>query len=179
VSPSNCRTALSLASGAGYTCSSGMPNPSVQGRAFNPGSSIMRFRSSGYFIADSAITRLPTLYRATLVNSSGTTSAQVQELLSGVEDFQLIFGVDSSNPADNVIDRYYDSDAITQDTADAGSGWIGWDRVLTARYTFILRSAAPVFSANTAVDLGDGYTFNDRFMRQKVQATVKLRNRGN
>jgi len=177
-SPGNCRKALSTSSGGAYSCVSGQPSASEKGREFGPGSAIMRYRTSGYYLANSDVTDEPTLYRASLVNGSGNASAQSQELLTGVEDMQVIFGVDNSDPSDGIIDRYYDSDGITVDEATSASGWVGWDRVLTAQMTFILRSSRPVFASNTEVDLGDGDTFNDRFIRQKVRSTTYLRNRG-
>ncbi len=49
---------------------------------------------------------------------------------------------------------------------------------MSARVTLIMRSTRELFNENTAVDLGEGYTFNDRFMRQKVTTTIRIRNRG-
>ena len=75
------------------------------------------------------------------------------------------------------MNRYYSANEITVDLATVGS-FIAWDRVLTARVTLILRSNTPVFPSNTAVNLGEGFTYNDRYMRQKVSSTVRIRNRG-
>lgn len=176
VSPGNCHKALTGPSGP-YACDS-TPSASYSGDTFPPGSSLMRFRSTAYFIKVSPRTGLPALYRQSLITSSGSATTEAQELASGVEDFEIIYGVDTDSVADGIADRYFSANQITVDKATAGSGWIGWDRVLSARVTLIARSNRQVFESNTAVDLGDGDTFNDRYLRQKATATVRVRNRG-
>ncbi len=178
MSPGNCKKALSTATGEGYTCGTASePANSVTGVAFPPGSALMKFSSQAYFISTSEVTGLPTLFRMTLGNASGVAANQVEEVVSGVEDMEIVYGVDTDAAADNLVNRYYSANEITVDLATVGS-FIAWDRVLTARVTLILRSNTPVFSGNTAVNLGEGFTYNDRYMRQKVSSTVRIRNRG-
>lgn len=176
--PGNCDKAL----GGGYDCSPECAADSECGPPtdyeFPKGSSLMEFVSHAYFVKDSDVTGLPTLYRSQLFNDSGTADIVWEEVVSGVEDFEVVYGVDTTDPADGVPDRYYSANEITVKEATAAEAWVGWDRVLSARVTLIMRSARPRSPVNTAVDLGDGYTFNDRFMRQKVSTTVRVRNRG-
>lgn len=174
VSPGNCHKALS----SGYDCDSS-PHPSFSGATYPPGSFLMEFVSHAYFVRESDTTGIPSLYRQTLVNSSNAATTEAQELVSGVEDLEIIYGVDTNaTDPDGIVDRYYSADQITALTAASGTAWVGWDRVMSARVTLIMRSTRELFNENTAVDLGEGYTFNDRFMRQKVTTTIRIRNRG-
>ena len=176
VTPGNCHAALSRNAGGGYRCD-GPPPAGNLGISYPAGSSLMRFVSHGYFIGDSAITGLPSLFRMTFERSGSTSTNSIEELVSGVEDMEVIYGVDLSATPDGVIDRYYSADAITLEEA-AAPNYLAWDRVMTARVTLIMRSTRPVFERPLAIDLSEGFTFNDRFMRQKVTTTVRLRNRG-
>ena len=178
-SPGNCHSALSNSSGtnyAGYDCSA-TPAGGELGLSYPAGSTIMRFSSNAYFVKNSPNTGLPSLFRETLVAVGSSATSQSREFVSGVEDFQIIYGVDNDATADNTIDRYYSAANITDLVGDVGNGYVGWDRVLSARFTLILRSMRPVYAENTSVNLGDGDIFNDRYMRQKVSSTVKIRNR--
>lgn len=178
VSPGNCSKALSNADGSGYDCTS-PPSPSVTGVIFPPGSKVMKFKSSAYFIKNSPTTGVPSLYRQTLVRSGGTATTQAQELVSGVEDMEIIYGVDTTaTTPDGIVDQYYSASSITLSEATAVSGWIGWDRVVSVRLTLIMRSNHEVHPSNTSVDLGDGYTFNDKYIRQKLTISSRIRNRG-
>lgn len=178
MNPGNCKKALSTATGGGYTCGTASePGNSETGVSFPPGSALMKFSSQAYFISTSEVTGLPTLFRMTLGTVGGEAANEVEELVSGVEDMEIVYGVDTDATADNLVNRYYTANEITVDLATAGS-FVAWDRVLTARVTLILRSNTPVFPGNTTVNLGEGFTYNDRYMRQKVSSTVRLRNRG-
>lgn len=177
--PGNCRTALSNSAAtnyAGYDCSA-PPGAAELGVAFSAGSTIMRYSSNAYFVRTSPATGLPALFKQTLTGASGTATSQQLELISGVEDFQILYGVDNDATPDGDIDRYFSAATITSKVATAANSYVAWDRVLSARITLVLRSMRPAYAENTAVDLGDGDTYNDRFMRQKVSSTVQIRNR--
>lgn len=70
---------------------------------------------------------IPSLRRVALVNGP---AVQNQVLVSGVENLQVQFGLDSIND-DRIIDRYVDASAMT--TAD-------WDKVYAAKIWLLLRS---------------------------------------
>lgn len=180
ISPGNCSKALSSSSGGGYECGGpDEPSPSFTGMTFTPGSSVLEYIAHAYYLAESPVTELPSLYREELVAAGNAAATQAQELVSGVERMEILYGVDTTPTAsDGTVDRYFEADDITVKEATGVSGWVGWDRVTTVRLDLVLRSARPVFAENTAVDLGDGYTFNDRFMRQRVNSTIRIRNRG-
>lgn len=156
--------------------------------SFPLGSQLMRFSANAYFIADSAATGLPTLWRETFFyNEDPLVNAlqpNAQELITGVEDMIITYGVDT------------DTDGIANIYQVAGAGGVAnWSAVVSVNLTLILRSAVPVYSANTPVSLNLGVLqdpddndksivasdgtadFNDRFMRQKVSTTIRLRNR--
>lgn len=139
----------------------------------------MKFKSSAYFIKNSPTTGVPSLYRQVLVRNGGDATTQAQELVSGVEDMEIIYGVDTTaTTPDGIVDQYYSASSILLSEATAVSGWIGWDRVVSVRLTLIMRSNHEVHPSNTSVDLGDGYTFNDKYIRQKLTISSRIRNRG-
>ncbi|WP_370981551.1 PilW family protein [Agaribacterium sp. ZY112] len=178
--PGNCKKALSATnSGGAYSC--GGPNEpanNVSGVTYGPGSALLKFKTSGYFVGTSSVSGLPTLYRVVLKEGSSSATTIAQEFLPSVENMQVVYGVDN-NPTDSdcVVDRYYSADQITVNEATSATGWVGWDRVLTARVVLILRSKNQVYPKDTKTDLGAGYTYEDRYLRQRVSSTVSLRNR--
>ena len=96
VTPGNCHRALSNTNrgGSAYDCDS-PPATARKGVDYPNGSSIMRFVSHAYFVGTSDITGLPTLFRMELIQSGTTVNNQIRELVSGVENMQLIYGVDT------------------------------------------------------------------------------------
>lgn len=176
--PGNCYHALSGPSGTNfpaYDCSS-VP-ASGDGLSYPSGSTIMRYLSNAYYVKTSPATGLPTLFKQTLVASGGAASSQARELISGVEDLEIVYGVDNDATPDDTVDRYLSASSITAQVGASGNSYVAWDRVISARITLVLRSMREVFPQATSVDLGDGDTFNDRFMRQKISSTVRIRNR--
>uniref|UniRef100_UPI0039810592 PilW family protein n=1 Tax=Salmonella sp. s59944 TaxID=3159720 RepID=UPI0039810592 len=81
-----------------------------------------KYRNSSSFI--------PSLYRQTLTTSSGSVATEGQELVSGVTDLQILYGVGTPN-ADGtlVISAYAEARNVTD-----------WTRVLAVRVTVILES---------------------------------------
>jgi type IV pilus assembly protein PilW len=151
----------------------------AENKEFPAGSQLMRFSSSAYYVANSANTGLPTLWRETLVRRGVTAQAKAQELISGVEDIQLIYGVDTDATLDGIANQYFDANEIHD-----------WSKVVSLNLTLILRSARHVYSINTATRLDfdvdkDGSIetngdddYDDRYLRKKISTTIKIRNRG-
>ncbi|MDG1773479.1 MAG: PilW family protein [Oceanicoccus sp.] len=153
----------------------GAPNSSAY--TYPPGSGVYEFVSKAYYIGtSSADDAVPALFVKKL-DSDGDVSI-AEELVSGVEDFQILYGVDTQAlSADGKVNRYLTSANITQDVADAGSGWIGWDRVLSVRLQLVARSRDPVLQQTTSqTPIAGGVTYNDKYMRQLITTTVQLRN---
>lgn len=131
-------------------------------RVLATNSELYELVSHGYYVRDeSAVTGQPSLVRVSLSSTGGTTT---QELVSGVDDVQILYGV----PVGNTW-QYFDSAAL-------GTNEDNWKDVKSVRMNIVLRSAFPVFPRNTAVDLGDGFTYNDQYMRQLVSFSGSLRN---
>lgn len=136
------------------------------GELFNEGSTLYRYRSHGYYIrASSPTTGLPSLNRVSLTSGG---NIQSQELLSGVESMDVFYGIYDATVNPPTI-QY-------KAAADVGTNDDDWRDVISVHAIFVLRSSRFVFGENTIVDLGQGYTFNDRFLRQLVTISTNLRN---
>ncbi len=159
-----CNAACTATSCGGYGTSTG---------AYSPGSKIMRFISRAYFVGPSTvIADVPALKRQTLVMKS-TLTTQSEEIAQGVEDMQLLFGVDTN--ADGDVNQYRTAAQMDVDSSGAIDGK-DWDKVKSVRIALIFRSQNPVSPANQTQVL-NGVTYNDRYLRQAVNATVVIRNR--
>ena len=95
--------------------------------------------------------------------------ATPQELVPGIEQFQVVLGVDTDG--DRSVDDYVSADAVAD-----------WDQVIAARVWLLARSECvegghdDTFSYAMG-DLSPAYTPSDNFRRQLSVATVQLRNR--
>jgi type IV pilus assembly protein PilW len=99
---------------------------------------------------------VPSLFRVRL-DTNGQPVAE--ELLPGIEDFQVQYGVGG---------QYIDADAVAD-----------WSQTVTARFWLLIRSecAESGFIDNRTYVLGDqNYTPNDSFRRQLYSSVVMFRN---
>lgn len=150
-------------------------------QAYGDGSSVMTFVANGYFIADSDILPgTPALKRRVLVSSG----ARSEELAQGVEDMQLLFGISDATVEPGTVIQYLEADEI-----------VDWNTVIAVRIQLMLRSQTEVLDENVGIrDLDDFNTVLtgaavaepdcvadpdecDRFLRQVVTSTVRIRNR--
>lgn len=140
--------------------------------SYGPGSKVMRFISRAYFIGPSnVLTGMPALKRQSLVMETALTTKS-EEIAQGVEDMQLLYGVDTNADAD--VNQYRTAAQMDVD----GNGVINntdWDKVRSVRFALVFRSQNPVGANQTQVL--NGVTYNDRYLRQAVNATVLIRNR--
>jgi type IV pilus assembly protein PilW len=137
-------------------------------KAYQQDAEIRKPSSVTYYIRNGP-SGIPALWR--LDNFSGGSV----ELVEGVENMQITYGVDTDATADGIVDRYVTANQIPVGGND-------WDRVITARLTLLLRSISGNALQNPAT-----YTFNfegatlnygpDRILRQQYTTTVQLRNR--
>lgn len=165
------------------SCSSGsVGDVGATGNAaqYSAGSTLLPFVANAYFIDESTFdSTLPALHRVFINGTSGgVTQRTTEELVSGVEDMQISYGVDNDSVADGQANRYYSADQISpNDIATTASGNIGWDRVVSVRFQLVMRSRNIVLPKNnTTAYLGN--TPADRYLRQIVSSTVQLRNAG-
>jgi type IV pilus assembly protein PilW len=135
------------------------------GLAFRQGSRVVPVDTVVYYIRDSATVRNgvrnPSLWRVTVAEGA-------QELVEGVEQMQVLYGVASaSNPL--VVASYEKASAVTN-----------WNRVISVSIALLIRSVeptSPVDESRTYNLLGtDVVTPNDRYQRTLYTTTVALRN---
>ena len=118
---------------------------------------------------------IPSLRRQTLVNGG---VIQDQEMIPGVENLQIQFGVDTNN--DGNVERYVDTDSPILDPLSVG--FIPGAEVLSVRVWMLVRATQQENLYNDAgpyippdADLG-AIAPNDAFRRLQVSSTVFLRN---
>ena len=145
---------------------------------YSAGSMLLPFVGHAYFIDESTFdSNLPSLHRVSITTTGGVAGSTTEELVSGIEDMQISYGVDNDIVADGQANRYFTADQIPDDIASVAGGNIGWDRVVSIRIQLVMRSRNIVLPQNnTTAYLGN--TPADRFLRQIVSTTVQLRNAG-
>jgi type IV pilus assembly protein PilW len=119
-----------------------------------------------HLVRDSSETGMPALRRFALTNKG---VMQSQEIIPGVENFQVLLGIDRD--ADNIVDGFVNPDAT------AGKA------VLAVRFWLLLRSPSP---EPGHIDTGPWYSIDtnadnpfrpgDKYRRITAQRTIWLRN---
>ncbi|MEH6558757.1 MAG: PilW family protein [Oceanicoccus sp.] len=165
------------------SCSSGSVGDALAtGNAaqYSAGSTLLPFVANAYFIDESSFdNNLPALHRVSISGTAGGVPQIItEELVSGVEDMQILYGVDNDIVADGQANRYFTANQISpNDIATAATGNIGWDRVVSIRVQLVMRSRNIVLSNNNTTAYLDN-TPADKYLRQIVSTTVQLRNAG-
>lgn len=131
-------------------------------RTFNAGAQLLTATSVVYFIADGLSGR-PSLWQ----NLNGVSL----ELLEGVEDMHITYGVDTDADQDYVPNEYVPADDD-----------INWSRVVSVRVELLVASiedkVSPEFQTYTfPTDAEEPTTADDYRLRQIFTTTVALRNR--
>ena len=138
--------------------------PLYDGPGYNPGeSSIYKFISNIYYIAPAQDTA-----GQALTNNRGLPVLSLwriqeannpEEILRGVENLQIVYGVDSTpappSAGDGRVDQYQNASSLAD-----------FNRVITARIELMVNSIDSIGSQN------------DGILRRTFSHTVKLRNRG-
>ena len=144
-----------------------------------------RLLASGYFVStQSAITGVPSLRRK-FIQADGTTGGE--EIMIGVEDMQIQFGIDTDvpgtpvapNPNRGSIDRYVNPDDPIIDPTNGAFNPNA--EILAVRVWLLLRAESPENGLvdNTIYQYADrnfGVAFTDRFRRLLVSKTIYIRN---
>ncbi len=132
--------------------------------------SVFRWQSNAYFIGTDANGQ-PTLFRSSLL-PDGDNNLQADDyttvaLASGIEDMQLLYGIDTG--VDEYADTYVTADNVTN-----------WDAVRSIRIGLLLRSDNNVTQAPRSIVFNgttvNGGTGADRRLRTVYTTTVSLRN---
>lgn len=123
----------------------------------------VRLRDTGSAISSS---NPPALYRRT---GDGVT----EELVEGVEDMQIEYGVDTSNPAvcsnnDGGVDTYVIANDV-ESTAPCATSAEDWKKVLSVRVKLTMRSTEDNVTTETVG--------GDKRLRKVFTTTIAIRNR--
>lgn len=164
VSPGNCSQLLH-----GNVSCQHPPAPGTVGEPYSVGSRMMSLSSQAFYVGISKLGGdMPALYRERLDYANGKVSTSAQELLQGVENLQILYGVDTMNN-DGRADIYL----------KANDAAINWDAVVSVRIDMRLRSIHPVYPRDEDYGVFQGVVGSDgsdRFMRKAVSMTLQLRN---
>lgn len=152
---------------------------------YTAGSRVYHLKAVTYYIGTNPAGE-PALYRLTPSGSNATPTAE--ELVEGVEDMQVSYGVDTSVPADGEVD-FVDPDGdgnpyLTATQVESGSvpGTTNdekWQRVVSVKVSLLMRTTEDGITPNSQT-----YTFNgaatlagDRRLRKVFTHVIKVRNR--
>lgn len=144
------------------------------GTTFGTGSRLYRLSANTYYV-DTNPAGVRSLYRLRAIGGDEVA----EELVEGVEDFQVTYGVDTSATADGNADAY-----LTATQVNSGS-WGAtteedWARVLSVRVSLLMQTVEDNIVPKTQT-----YSYNgvsgivapDRRLRKVFTHVVKLRNR--
>ncbi len=159
-SPGNCTTNLK----GNFDCSD---TSTSSAGTYDEDAQILRMKNTIFYIADgrknSQGAAIPALYRS-YVSSDGTTILS-EELIEGIENFQILYGEDTDGTADGIANRYRTADNVSD-----------WTKVASVRLFILARSIDPTVGDKTNTFLGT--TTTDRYIRRQYTATIQVRNHG-
>lgn len=163
-SPGNCSAKLGPKPSDSDPCTATMDYVTPSGPGFPPGSRILRVMSKLYYIASNPAGE-PALYRQTISKGLMVT----EEIVEGVEDMQIQYGVDTS--ADKSADNYVDAGGVAD-----------WSQVVSMRVSLLMRTAENnvVTEPQTykfPASATSGTTATDRRIRQVFTSTIGTRSR--
>lgn len=148
----------------GNSGSLGTFGPSINARG------LYRLSGVSYYIGRNPVGE-PALYRDKLGHTGATLSTAAEELVQGVEDMEITYGVDTTDPLNNV-EGYWTAAQVTAGTDGAATMPVGtpkdyWERVLSVRIALTL-----VSGQNEKVG-----TTGDQLLRKTFTNTIAIRNR--
>lgn len=146
----------------GSTGSPGNKNPASNNfsHAYDSSMEILKLQSATYYIGNGA-NNLPSLRRISFT----TGTAVDEELVEGIQDMQILYGIAGSN---RQVGSYVSAASVTN-----------WDNVVSVRVYLLLVSAdINVVSENQTIDFnGAAVTIQDRRLAQVFSTTIGIRNR--
>lgn len=142
-------------------------------------SRIFPVHAATYYVRNNAA-GVPALYRQTLTAAGGLTA---EELVPGVEDMQINYGVDTDATADGRPNQYQDADDVTNGTGatpvPGANARERWSRAHSVHISLLLRTPD-----DNVVPEAQTYTFNgantlagDRRLRKVFTHVIAVRNR--
>lgn len=169
-SPGNCTKGLGLP----VNCA----NPNGTDYTFPPGSRIFRLHAVTYYIGTNAAGE-PALFRQRLGLSGTSATTAAEEVIDGIENLQVMLGVDTSATPDGVVDTYVRPSQLAA-TAPGATASEQWARVLALRVHLL---AASTMDQQVSTQIqpyffdGASTTPTDRRMRKAFTTTIAIRNR--
>lgn len=131
-----------------------------------------------YYVARSASGTTTSLYRR--IFDGDNAAGLEQELIEGVENLQLRYGVDT-DATPGIVDRYVPAKGTTGTAADSVTDW---NRVVAVRMGLLMRSTTPVEADTTVATTGvvNGVTITyptagSKYDRRVFTTTVAVRNK--
>lgn len=162
LTPGNCLKTL----GEGTNCATNSAAPLT----FNVGDTLLELASYRYFVANNAFGE-PSLWREEIssvtVGGNVTLGSSARELVEGVEDMQILYGVDTND--DEQPEKYVNAVAVGGDIED----------VIAVRVSLLMQSNEEgVVQGNQTLRFnGADRVFNDGRLRKVFTSTIALRNR--
>lgn len=149
--------------------------------AYGPGSRVFGVTGNLFYIGVNAAGE-PTLYRQHLTQAGGAPSTVSQELVEGVEDMQIMYGVDTTPTADHIVDTYLNANDVEGAGVPGATPKEKWQRVLSIKVNLLMRSTEDgIISAPQDYHYPDpdsaATTPADRRLRRAFTSTIAVRNR--
>lgn len=107
-----------------------------------------------------------------MIAHNGALTMRTEELATGVENIQFIYGVDTSG--NGVINEYRSANNMDINN-DGFTDSDDWESVYTVKINMLLRSKSPVFADPQNIQF-NGRAYLGLFMRQVVSTTIQIRN---
>jgi len=148
----------SIAHNTGSVCSNGPNNGTKDlGTTYKSDAQIMKIATTSYYLRTTA-SGTPSLYRKVNSNSA-------EELVEGVEDMQITYGVDANG---NGFANYY----------TAANNITDWSSVVSVHISLLLRTLDDnlTASAQTYQFNGASTTATDKRLREVASTTIAIRN---
>ena len=150
------------------------PDTSYTLYTFTANSRIFPLSAATYYIGRNTDNE-PSLYRATLSASGGNPVTVPEELIEGVQDMQIVYGMDTNAPSCKETSKVVEYH--TADDIDAGE----WCKVIAIRISLLMVSRQDEQGITTEPQT---YTFNggtntpdDRLLRKTFTTTIAVKNR--
>jgi len=130
---------------------------------------IAKFYSTSYYIAPSSLDpTVPALWH--YQTSAGEGGGTSEELVQGIENMQILYGLDSDTPSDSYPNQYVKADTI----ADSD-----WSRVVSIRISLLIRSILPTDLVAVSQQDFEGIAIPaDRFTRRQITSVIHMKNMG-
>ena len=144
------------------------------------GAEVFPMQTIAYYVKQSSSGTGTSLYRR--VFDGDNANGLEQELIEGVENMQVRYGVDTTAPdPDGIVDLYVNAKGATGTATDSVTDW---SRVVAVRMSLLMRSATPIEAGTSVAATGvvGGVTVTypttgSKYDRRVFTTTVAVRNK--